>query len=531
MNITVKSSQIFITCQQNTIVRFPRIYLSTQEHVIKKKWKPTIGLEIHAQIATNSKLFSPASTKFQKPVNSCVSFFDCATPGTMPVLNKKCVEAGVTTALALSCTLNEISIFERKHYFYPDLPAGYQITQCKQPLASNGELHFLVENPKVCKEPYEKVSKIKQIQLEQDSGRSFHDESAGRNLIDLNRAGVPLMELVFEPDLNDEEEAAAAVKELVNIFRILGTCSCKMEEGAFRIDANVSVSSDDNLGVRTELKNIAHVRAVASAIKYEINRQILLLQYGKSVINETRAWDSVNKKTVTLREKEEKQDYRFMPETDLLPLRICLENTNNKYNLVDVATLKKQLPELPLEKRKRLKEKYGLKDRLILQLCNELDYLELFFNVIEGNKNLDPNIAANFIINTLQLFLNSNEINFDYCQDKIEYISELIDLMQSDQINVATAIKILKYLNVKSDKSPSQLAKENNWILINDEKELEIICKKVIEENPKIAKKYAVGKKKKEFRTLLGKVAQSTNERANMKKVSSILNRLIEKFF
>nr|XP_050861543.1 glutamyl-tRNA(Gln) amidotransferase subunit B, mitochondrial isoform X1 [Vespula vulgaris] len=526
MNITVKSCQIFTKCQQNIIARFSRLYLSTQEHTTEKKWRPAIGLEIHAQIATNSKLFSFASTMFQKPINSSVSYFDCATPGTMPVLNRKCVEAGISTALALSCTLNEISIFERKHYFYADLPAGYQITQCKQPLAVNGKLCFLVGNPETNRELYMKTSKIKQIQLEQDSGRSFHDESIGRNLIDLNRAGVPLMELVFEPDLTDGEEAAAAVKELVNIFKILGTCSCKMEEGAFRIDANVSVSYDDNLGVRTELKNIGHIRAVASAIKYEINRQISILENGQLVFNETRAWDSVNKRTVPLREKEEKQDYRFMPETDLLPLRICLDNTENKYNLVDVATLREQLPELPYEKRRKLKEIYNLKDRLIFQICNELEFLELFFDIIERNKNLDPNIAANFIINTLQLFLNTNDLNFDYCKNNVENIVELLDLYQSKQVNVAIAIKVLHYLNVTSDKNPSQIIKENNWILISDENELEIICNRIIKENPKTVKKYKAGKQKV-FKTLLRKVAESTNDCADMNKVVLIMNRLL----
>ncbi|XP_047363393.1 glutamyl-tRNA(Gln) amidotransferase subunit B, mitochondrial isoform X1 [Vespa velutina] len=527
MIITFKSCQISTKCHQNTIIRFPRIYLSTQEHKTEKKWKPTIGLEIHAQITTNSKLFSSASTMFQKPINSAVSYFDCATPGTMPVLNRKCVEAGISTALALSCTLNEISVFERKHYFYADLPAGYQITQSKQPLAINGKLCFLVEDPDAHGELYVKTSKIKQIQLEQDSGRSFHDESIGRNLIDLNRAGVPLMELVFEPDLSNGEEAAAAVKELVNIFKILGTCSCKMEEGAFRIDANVSVSNDDNLGVRTELKNIAHVRAVASAIKYEINRQISILESGQLVFNETRAWDSVNKKTIPLREKEEKQDYRFMPETDLLPLRICLDNTENKYNLVDVATLREQLPELPHEKRRKLKEIYDLKDRLIFQIGNELKFLQLFFDIIERNKNLDPNMTANFIINTLQLFLNTNDLNFDYCKNNVENISELLDLYQSKQVNVAIAIKVLHYLSVKSDKNPSQIIKENNWILISDESELEIICNRIIEENPKIAKKYKTGKRKV-FKTLLRKVAESTNECADMNKVVLIMGRLLD---
>ncbi|KAK2581294.1 hypothetical protein KPH14_008079 [Odynerus spinipes] len=497
MNISVKTSWFLTKCQQNIIIRFPRIYLSTQEHITEKKWKPTIGLEIHAKISSNSKMFSAASTKFEKPVNSCVSFFDCATPGTMPVLNRKCVEAGVTTALALSCSLNEISIFERKHYFYADLPAGYQITQSKQPLAVDGQLCFLVFTSGIHKEPYVKISKIKQIQLEQDSGRTLQSEFTERNLIDLNRAGVPLMELVFEPDLSDGEEAAAAVKELMNILKILGTCSCKMEEGALRIDANVSVSHDSKtLGVRTELKNIGSVRGVANAIRYEIERQIKILEKGQSIVNETRSWDAINKKTVPLREKEEKQDYRFMPETDLLPLRICLEGTSNESNLVDATVLKKQLPELPNEIRKRLKEKYNLTQHSILQLSNDLELLQLFTDLMKTNRNLDPKIVANFITYEVMSFLYNNKLQLEFCKDHLRYISEITELLQSREITPLIAVRLLNRLLIELDKMPKQIVEENNWKSINDERELEIICKQIIEDNPAIVKKYKAGKQR-----------------------------------
>lgn len=443
------------------------------------------------------------------------------------MLNKKCVEAGVTTALALSCTLNEISIFERKHYFYADLPAGYQITQYKHPLAINGQLCFLVLNTKVNKEPYVKISKIKQIQLEQDSGRSLHSEFTNRNLIDLNRAGIPLMELVFEPDLNNEEEAAAAVKELINILKVLGTCSCKMEEGAFRIDANVSVSQDQTqLGVRTELKNIGSVRGVANAIKYEIERQISILEKGESIINETRAWDAKLKETVPLREKEEKQDYRFMPETDLLPLQICLEGTNNKYNLVDVSILKKQLPELPNEIRKRLKETYGLNQHSILQLSNELEILQFFINIMETDKTFDSKLVANFITHEIIHFLYENKLHLEFCKENTHYILELIKLLHSEEINLAIALKLLNYLLVKTDQMPSQIIERNNWKAINDDAELEMICKRIIEENPTVFKQFKAGKKRA-YLKLMNNIARDTNDRAHMKKVSLIMKKLV----
>ncbi|KAJ9577130.1 hypothetical protein L9F63_006302 [Diploptera punctata] len=211
-----------------------------------KEWKGVVGLEIHAQINSASKLFSGAATEFSAPVNTNVSLFDAAIPGTLPVVNRRCIEAGVLTALALSCTLNPVSLFDRKHYFYADLPAGYQITQQRLPLAHSGELNFHVCIPGVQVKPYPKKARIKQIQLEQDSGKSLHDIEAARSLVDLNRAGIPLMELVFEPDLENGEEAAALIKELIIILQRLGTCSCKMEEGAMRVDANVSVHRELN---------------------------------------------------------------------------------------------------------------------------------------------------------------------------------------------------------------------------------------------------------------------------------------------
>ncbi|CAH1970282.1 unnamed protein product [Acanthoscelides obtectus] len=269
----------------------------------KSQWQSVVGLEVHAQIKSNSKLFSGASTKFSSPVNTGVALFDCSIPGTLPVLNKRCVEAGVLTALALGCRVNPVSYFDRKHYFYADLPMGYQITQQRAPLAVQGELKFQVYTPAIHKKPYQAKVKIQQIQLEQDSAKSLHDTD--RSLVDLNRAGVPLMELVFDPDLKDGEEAAALVKELVLILQKLNTCSCKMEEGALRVDANVSIHKEgEPLGVRTEIKNIGSIRGVASAVESEIKRQIQVRNALGTITNETRAWDPINKTTVAMRDKE-----------------------------------------------------------------------------------------------------------------------------------------------------------------------------------------------------------------------------------
>lgn len=510
----------------NALRRF--LSIKNQKDIkVREKWKSTVGLEVHAQIATESKLFSSASTNFANPVNSCVSFFDCATPGTLPVLNRKCVESAVMTALALSCRLNEISLFERKHYFYADLPAGFQITQQGQPIAVNGEIKFHVFTPGLHKSPYLKSSKIKKIQLEQDSGKSLHDENVARSLIDLNRAGIPLMEFVFEPDLVDGEEAAALVKELAFMLQLLGVCSSKMEEGALRVDANVSVSNRDSLGIRTEIKNIGSVRAVAAAIQYEINRHISILEVGDKMFNETRAWDGVNKKTIPMREKEDKEDYRFMPETNLPPLCIHLrEDLPNKSNLVDAVVLKRQLPELPEQIRHRLKDVLKISPEITIALMSDFALLQLFNRITRNNENRKPQLVAKFLVMELLTFLYKNKLTIEFCVSHEDFIGELIDLLQSNLINLITAKKILKKL-VNSNKLPKEIVKEHNWFLISDEKQLEQICLEIIEKNPKLVSAYKSGKKKL-FNTLMGEMAKVTEQCADMTVVARIMERLLK---
>ncbi|XP_076375549.1 glutamyl-tRNA(Gln) amidotransferase subunit B, mitochondrial [Megalopta genalis] len=491
------------------------------------EWKPTIGLEIHAQIATTSKLFSGASTDFNSPINSCVSLFDCAIPGTMPVLNKKCVETGVLTALALSCELQNVSMFERKHYFYSDLPAGFQITQHRKPLAMNGEINFMVFNPSIHKEPYMKSSMIKQIQLEQDSGRSYHHEELGKSLIDLNRSGVPLMELVFEPDLTNGEEAAALVKELSMILQLIGVCSCKMEEGALRVDANVSVSKENEpLGTRTEIKNIGSVRAICNAVEYEIKRQILLLQDGGRVINETRAWDVLKKKTIIMREKEDNHDYRFMPEPNLPLLRIHVdENTENKYNFVDGPAMKKQVPELPGEIRKKLMDSC-LTPHMILAVMSDLEILELFRTLIKKDKNRIPQLTAQVMLTHFIGFIQHNKLDIKFVMDNIDHFGQMVDLLQNKQINHNILHKVLKIFFEKQEKEPKQIVEENNWFMITDEKELEKLCLDIMNKNPKLVAKFKRGKTKA-FSKFIHEALKATNECADTPKIIKIFSRLL----
>lgn len=438
------------------------------------------------------------------------------------------MEFAVLTGLALSCRLNETSFFERKHYFYADLPAGFQITQQGQPIAVDGEIKFHVFTPGIKKLPYLKSSKIKQIQLEQDSGKSLHDENLARSLIDLNRAGIPLMEFVFEPDLVDGEEAAALVKELAFTLQLLGVYNGRMEEGALRVDANVSVSRDDDLGVRTEIKNIGSVRAVAAAIKYEISRQISILEAGNEIFNETRAWDAIKKITIPMREKEDKEDYRFMPETNLPPMRIHIrEDLPNEDNLVDAIVLRRQLPELPEQIRERLKTTFKISPEIIISLMSDFVLLQLFDGIIRTDGNRKPELVAKFLVMELLGFLHKNKLTVEFCLSHEDFIGQLIDLLQNKIINLMKTKKILYELICDPKKSPKEIVEERNWFLISDEKQLEKICLEIIEKNPKIVSGYKNGKKKL-FNALLGQIAKITDNCADMAIVTKIMERLLK---
>lgn len=439
------------------------------------------------------------------------------------------MESAVLTGLALSCRLNETSLFERKHYFYADLPAGFQITQQGQPIAVDGEIKFHVFTPGIHKSPYLKSSKIKQIQLEQDSGKSLHDENLARSLIDLNRAGIPLMEFVFEPDLVDGEEAAALVKELAFTLQLLGVYNGKMEEGSLRVDANVSVTNhDDDLGVRTEIKNIGSVRAVAAAIKYEISRQISILDAGNEIFNETRAWDTINKITIPMREKEDKEDYRFMPETNLPPLRIHVrEDLPNEDNLVDAIVLRRQLPELPEQIRERLKTTFKISSEIIVSLMSDFVLLQLFDGIIRTDNNRKPELIAKFLVMELLAFLHKNKLTVEFCLPYEDFIGQLIDLLQNKIINLMKAKKILYELISDPKKSPKEIVEERNWFLISDEKQLEKMCLEIIEKNPKIVSQYKNGKKKL-LNALLGEMAKITDNCADMVIVTKIMERLLK---
>ncbi|KAF6040869.1 GATB [Bugula neritina] len=305
-----------------------------------------IGLEIHAQINSKSKLFSGASTEYGSSPNSCVSYFDAALPGTLPVLNKYCVKAVVKTALAFGCHVNKVSTFDRKHYFYADMPAGYQITQYRKPIAVGGEIDYIIYVRGRHKKALFHKARLHQIQLEQDSGKSLHDAVNNRSLVDLNRAGIGLMEIVTKPDFTNGEQAAAFVREVQQTLRLINTCTGKMEQGALRVDANVSVHiPGEPYGVRTEVKNLNSLKAVQQAIDYEVERQKNLVLNGVKVENETMSFDTTNRCTVPMRDKERLQDYRFMAEPNLPPI-VLQEGHSTSPHMLSIEEIRAQLPEL-----------------------------------------------------------------------------------------------------------------------------------------------------------------------------------------
>ncbi|KAL0820518.1 hypothetical protein ABMA28_006376 [Loxostege sticticalis] len=505
------------------------LYQTNYSTSVDKQWQSVVGLEVHAQLSTESKLFSGAQNAFGGLVNNNVSLFDAAIPGTLPVLNRKCVELGLITALALSCKINEVSMFDRKHYFYADLPSGYQITQQRAPLASDGVINFQVFTPGVHKKPYKKSSKIKQIQLEQDSGKSLHDVELKRSLVDLNRAGAPLIELVFEPDLEDGEEAAALVKELVLIVQRLGACSGRMEEGALRVDANVSLRRRGApLSTRTEIKNIGSVRGVAAAVRHEIERQRAILDAGGTIVNETRAWDAANRVTVAMRDKEVVQDYRFMPEPNLPPLRVNLRSKDDTRDVISVPLIQERIPELPEESRRNLVQDFQLRPETAVQLVNEPVLLEYFQDLTKNAKN--PNKVANLLLNDLLTVLNKNKLDADDCPITNKQMTELVNMLLNKEINLEVFRKVLDELVVSADDDlkPSLIIEKKGWLLVTDTENVSKLCKEIIENNPKLVKQYRDGKTKV-FKALLGILAKNSQNKIDMTQAAKILEDLLKK--
>ncbi|KAJ8281125.1 hypothetical protein GJAV_G00063810 [Gymnothorax javanicus] len=519
------------TCSRSLWTSAPRNYSQPQ---MRKKSSAVqelvgvVGLEIHAQINSNSKLFSGSQVGFSAPPNSQVSFFDASLPGTLPVLNKRCVEAAVMTGLALNCTINRKSLFDRKHYFYADLPAGYQITQQRAPIAVDGVLHYSHLIGRKQGQVVSKSVRIKQIQLEQDSGKSLHDESRSQTFIDLNRAGVGLMELVMEPDMQCGEEAAAAVRELQLILQTLGTCMGNMAEGQLRVDANVSVHRPgEPLGVRTEVKNINSARFLARAIDYEIERQMEVIGNGGTVVNETRAFDFKSGLTIPMRDKEGLQDYRFMPEPNLPPLVLYDSKSalppagTDPEQVVLIDAVRDRIPELPSARRARLKDSYGILPEHCLTLVNE-DGLTDYFESVARMTRAEPKKVIGWVIKDVLGLLNQQGLNVSQNPVSPRALAELLDLLKDGRVSSSAAKTVFQELWKGTGRSPSEIVEEQDLGLVDDRTEIQQICQSVIDSHPEEVQAIRAGNRKV-LNKLVGLVQKETKGRADPMKVRAIL--------
>ena len=467
-------------------------------------WEVVIGIEVHAQIVSNSKLFSSASTKFGGEHNTQVSFVDAGMPGMLPVINWVCVEQAIRTGLGLNAKINNYSIFDRKNYFCPDLPQGYQISQFKQPIVGEGSVTIDIDDKK------SKTIRIERLHLEQDAGKSLHDQHPEFSFVDLNRSGVALMEIVSMPDISSADEAQSYIKKLRSIMRYLGTCDGNMEEGSLRADINVSVRKPgDELGTRCEIKNVNSIKFIGQAIDYEARRQIELIEDSKIIDQETRLFDPKKGETRSMRSKEEAHDYRYFPDPDLLPLSFS-ENI--------IEEIKSELPELPDDKKERFQKEYSLSPYDSNILVSEIEIADFFEAVTKGR---DPKIAANWI--TGEFFAAMNKLGFNIVDSPItiDNLSKLIKLIEENIISTRIAKDVFEIM-LENNEDPEEIVEREGLKQVSDSGELEKIIDNIIANNPDQVE--AVKLKPKLIGWFVGQVMKETNGKANPKLVNDLLN-------
>ena len=472
-------------------------------------WEIVIGIEVHAQIISNSKLFSGSSTSFGADHNTQVSFVDAGMPGMLPVINSVCVEQAIKTGLGLNAKINNFSIFDRKNYFYPDLPQGYQISQFEQPIVGNGMITIDLDNGE------SKNIGIERLHLEQDAGKSLHDQHPSYSFVDLNRSGVALMEIVSMPDMRSSEEAQAYVKKLRNIMKYLQTCDGNMEEGSLRADINVSVRKPgDDLGTRCEIKNVNSIKFIGQAIDYEAKRQINLIEKGDLIEQQTRLFDPKKGQTRSMRSKEDSHDYRYFPDPDLLPLTF----TNDF-----VDELKKTLPELPDIRKKRFIEDYDLSSYDSNILVSEKETADYFEAAAE---NSNPKLVCNWVIGELFSVLNKINKTIEDCPIKAEDLGELVNLIDNETITGRIAKDVFEIM-LDTGENPASIVDANNMKQVNDLSEIETVIDKIIENNPDQVN--ALSEKPNLIGWFVGQVMKETQGKANPKTVNEILGKKLLK--
>ena len=473
------------------------------------QWEVVIGLEVHAQVTSNAKLFSSSSTKFGSDPNSQVSLVDAAMPGMLPVINKYCVEQAVRTGLGLKAKINNFSKFDRKNYFYADLPQGYQISQFKFPIVGEGEI--------VLDMPYgTKVVGIERLHLEQDAGKSLHDQDPQNSFVDLNRSGVALMEIVGKPDLRSPEEVAQYVKKLRSIMRYLNTCDGNMDEGSLRADVNVSVrkAGTTELGTRCEIKNVNSIKFMQQAIEYEAKRQVEIIEEGGKIDQETRLFDTKKIETRTMRSKEDAHDYRYFPDPDLLPLILDQEFVNK---------IKDSLPELPDEKKARLMNDFGLSSYDASIVISDQDISEYYEEVA---KNSDYKLAANWMIVELFGVLNKEGKEIKDSPVSAKNLSKLINLIKDNTISGKIAKTVFEEM-VKNDQDPDKIVEDKGLKQQSDPKELEKIIETIVKNNQDKVEQYKSGKDKL-FGFFVGQAMKETEGKGNPKLINDILKEKLK---
>jgi aspartyl-tRNA(Asn)/glutamyl-tRNA(Gln) amidotransferase subunit B len=468
------------------------------------EWEVVIGLEVHAQVISQAKLFSGAATAFGAEPNSQVSLVDAALPGMLPVINQYCVEQAVRTGLGLKAEINLVSVFDRKNYFYPDLPAGYQISQFHRPIVGKGTVVLDMPDGSV------REIGITRLHLEQDAGKSVHDRHPSRSYVDLNRSGVALMEIVSEPDLRDAEEAGIYLRKVRAILRYLGTCDGNMEEGSMRADVNVSVRRPGGpLGTRAEIKNVNSVRFAQAAIDYEASRQVDLLEGGGEVVQETRLFDAATGTTRPMRSKEEAHDYRYFPDPDLLPLELEQEWVD------EIAA---SLPELPDEKKARLMAELALSAYDAGVLVAEKETADYFEAVARGR---DAKTAANWVTGALFGALNREGREIAQSPVTPERLGGLLDLVADGTLSGRLAKEAFDIM-FESGQEAAAVVAERGLEQVSDSAEIEAIVEAIVADNPGQVEQYRAGNEKL-IGWFVGQVMKATQGKANPKLVNEVL--------
>ena len=472
-------------------------------------WETVIGLEIHAQLSTKSKSFSGGSTEFGAESNTHVDLVDMDLPGVLPVANKEAFYKAIRFGLPTGAEINQTSSFDRKNYFYPDLPKGYQITQMTKPIVEKGSIKILVDDS-------EKIINITRAHLEEDAGKSIHDLYEGETAVDLNRAGTPLLEIVSEPEISNAKEAVAYFKAIRQLVTFLDICDGNMAQGSMRCDVNVSVKKTDSseLGTRAELKNINSFKFIEKAINFEIDRQIRLLESGESVVQETRLYDSENNETRSMRSKEEANDYRYFPCPDLLPVVISDK---------ELMEIKENLPELPEEKENRYIKEIGLDESEAKIISSSKTMANMFEDA--SSKTNNTKLVANWLVGDISALLNKDNIEIDESNLSAENFGKLIERISDNTISGKIAKSVLDEI-WENGSDVDEIIESKGLVQIQDESLLEEIINKVIESNPDQVSAYKNGKDKL-FGFFVGQVMKETQGKANPKSVNEILRKIL----